>query len=88
MRVAPPHNVFQCTPGYVVAASPRSSLAVANRCTPTMTKIPAAVDMSLSTQLVPYDEHDDVLWEQELRRSPPQRAQIAAEQARPVRESK
>jgi transcriptional regulator with XRE-family HTH domain len=37
---------------------------------PTMAKILAAVDLSLSTRLMPYDEHDDVLWEQERRRSP------------------
>jgi hypothetical protein len=53
-----------------------------------MAKILAAVDMSLSMQLVPYDDHDDVLWEQEQRRSPSQHAQIAAEQARLAREAK
>lgn len=55
---------------------------------PTLAKILAAVDMSLSMQLVPYDDHDDVLWEQEQRSSPSQRAQIAAEQARLAREAK
>jgi transcriptional regulator with XRE-family HTH domain len=48
---------------------------------PTMAKILAAVDLSVSTQLVPYDDHDDVLWEQEQRRSPAERSRIAAEQA-------
>jgi transcriptional regulator with XRE-family HTH domain len=52
---------------------------------PTMAKILAAVDLSLSTRLVPYDDHDDVLWEQEQRRSDAERAQIQAEQARLVR---
>jgi transcriptional regulator with XRE-family HTH domain len=55
---------------------------------PTMAKILAAVDMSLSTQLVPYDDHDDVLWEQEERRSATERARIAAEMARLAREAK
>lgn len=54
---------------------------------PTMAKILAAVDLSLSTRLVPYDDHDDVLWEQDQRRSDAERAQIAAEQARLVREA-
>jgi hypothetical protein len=36
---------------------------------------------------VPYDDHDDVLWEQEQRRSDAERAQIQAEQARLVREA-
>ena len=54
---------------------------------PTMAKILAAVDMSLSTQLVPYDDHDDVLWEQEQRRSTAERARIAAELARLAREA-
>lgn len=54
---------------------------------PTMAKILAAVDLSLSTRLVPYDDHDDVLWEQEQRRSDAERAQIQAEQARLVREA-
>jgi transcriptional regulator with XRE-family HTH domain len=54
---------------------------------PTMAKILAAVDMSLSARLVPYDDHDDVLWEQEQRRSAAERARIAAEQARLARES-
>jgi transcriptional regulator with XRE-family HTH domain len=49
---------------------------------PTMAKILAAVDVALSTQLVPYDDHDDVLWEQEQRRSADERAQIRAEQLR------
>jgi transcriptional regulator with XRE-family HTH domain len=49
---------------------------------PTMAKILAAVDLSLSTQLVPYDDHDDVLWEQDQRRSDAERAQIRAEQVR------
>jgi transcriptional regulator with XRE-family HTH domain len=51
---------------------------------PTMMKIVAAVDLSLSTHLVSYDDHDDVLWEQEQRRSVAERAQIRAEQARLV----
>lgn len=55
---------------------------------PTMAKILAAVDLSLSTQLLPYDDHDDVLWEQEQRRSPAERARIAAEQARLARDAK
>jgi transcriptional regulator with XRE-family HTH domain len=55
---------------------------------PTMAKILAAVDLSLSTQLVAYDDHDDVLWEQEQRRSPAERAHIAAEQARRARKAK
>ena len=54
---------------------------------PTMAKILAAVDLSLSTQLVPYDDHDDVLWEQEQRRSPAEREDMQAEQARLVREA-
>ena len=54
---------------------------------PTMAKILAAIDMSLSTQVVPYDDHDDVLWEQDQRRTPAQRAHIAAEQARLAREA-
>ena len=54
---------------------------------PTMAKILAAVDLSLSTRLVPYDDHDDVLWEQDQRRSDAERAQIAAKQARLVREA-
>jgi hypothetical protein len=53
-----------------------------------MAKILAAVDMSLSTQLVPYDDHDDVLWEQQERRSATERARIAAEMARLAREAK
>ncbi|MGH3676164.1 MAG: helix-turn-helix transcriptional regulator [Mycobacterium sp.] len=55
---------------------------------PTMAKILAAVDLSVSTQLVPYDDHDDVLWVQEQRRSPAERARIAAEQVRLAREAK
>lgn len=47
-------------------------------------KILAAVDLSLSTHLVPYDDHDDVLWEQQQRRRVAERAQIRAEQARLV----
>ncbi|MGH3676877.1 MAG: helix-turn-helix transcriptional regulator, partial [Mycobacterium sp.] len=54
---------------------------------PTMAKILAAVDLSLSTQLVPYDDHDDVLWEQEQRRSPTEREHMQAEQARLAREA-
>ncbi len=50
---------------------------------PTIMKILAAVDLSLSTHLAPYDDHDDVLWEQQ-RRSVAERAQIRAEQARLV----
>lgn len=52
-----------------------------------MAKILAAVDLSLSTRIVPYDDHDDVLWEQEQRRSPSEREQIQAEQARLARET-
>ena len=55
---------------------------------PTMVRLLAAVDLSLSTQLVPYDDHDDVLWEQDQRRSPAERVRIAAEQARLAREAK
>jgi transcriptional regulator with XRE-family HTH domain len=55
---------------------------------PTMAKILAAVDLSLSTRLVPYDDHDDVLWHQEQQRSLAERSQIAAEQARLVRNAK
>jgi transcriptional regulator with XRE-family HTH domain len=51
---------------------------------PTMAKILAAVDLSLSTRVVPYDDHDDVLWEQEQRRSTAERAKFQAEQARLV----
>ena len=49
-----------------------------------MAKILAAVDLSFSTRLVPYDDHDDVLWEQHQRRSATERAQIRAAQARLV----
>lgn len=52
---------------------------------PTMAKILAAVDLSLSTRVVPYDDHDDVLWEQEQRRSRSERRRIEAEQARLAR---
>ena len=52
---------------------------------PTMAKILAAVDLSLSTRVVPYDDHDDVLWEQEQRRSPAEREHMQAEQARLAR---
>jgi transcriptional regulator with XRE-family HTH domain len=54
---------------------------------PTMAKILAAVDLSLSTQVVPYDDHDDALWEQEQRRSPSERQQMQAELARVAREA-
>ena len=49
-----------------------------------MAKILAAVDLSLSTRLVPDDDRDDVLWEQHQRRSATERAQIRAAQARLV----
>lgn len=49
-----------------------------------MAKILAAVGFSLSTQLVPYDDHDDVLWEKEQRRTADERAEIQAEQLRLV----
>jgi transcriptional regulator with XRE-family HTH domain len=49
---------------------------------PTLAKILAAVDLSLATHLVPYDDHDDVLWDQEQRRSAAEQAQIRAEQLR------
>jgi transcriptional regulator with XRE-family HTH domain len=49
---------------------------------PTMARILAAVDFSLSTHLIPYDDHDDVLWEQEQRRSVAERARIKAAQER------
>lgn len=55
---------------------------------PTMARIRAAVDLSLSTQLVSYDDHDDMLWEQQQRRSPAERARIAATQARLARDAK
>ena len=55
---------------------------------PTMAKILAGVDLSLSTRLVPYDDHDDVLWEQDQQRSAAERTQIAAEQARLVRDAR
>jgi transcriptional regulator with XRE-family HTH domain len=51
---------------------------------PTMAKILAAIDLSLSTRLVPYDDHDDVLWEQEQRRSAAEREHIRTELARLV----
>lgn len=51
---------------------------------PTMAKILAAVDLSLSAHLVPYDDHDDVLWERDQLRSAAERAQIRVEQARLV----
>jgi DNA-binding XRE family transcriptional regulator len=54
---------------------------------PTMAKIPAAVGLSLSRRVVPYDDHDDVLWEQEQRRSPSEREQMQVEQARLAREA-
>ena len=43
---------------------------------PTIAKILAAADLSLSTHLVPYDDHDDVLWEQDQQRSTQERAEI------------
>ncbi|KEP42275.1 hypothetical protein LAUMK4_05701 [Mycobacterium persicum] len=54
---------------------------------PTLAKILAAVDLALSTRLIPYDDHDDVLWEQEQRRCPSQQAQISAELERLARET-
>src|ERR1700757_475882 len=51
---------------------------------PTMAKILAAVDLSLATRLVPYDDHDDVLCDQQQRRSVAERAQIPAEQLRQI----
>jgi transcriptional regulator with XRE-family HTH domain len=51
---------------------------------PTMANILAAIDLSLSTRLVPYDDHDDVLWEQEQRRSAAEREHIRTELARLV----
>lgn len=53
---------------------------------PTMAKILAAVDLSLSTRLAPYDDHDDVLWEQAQRRDAPTQDVIEAEQARLARQ--
>jgi transcriptional regulator with XRE-family HTH domain len=47
---------------------------------PTMAKILAAANLSLSTRLVPYDDHDDVLWAHDQRRSPEQRTAIAESQ--------
>lgn len=52
---------------------------------PTMAKILAAVDLSLSTRLAPYDDHDDVLWEQAQRVDAPTQDVIEAEQARLAR---
>ena len=49
-----------------------------------MAKILAAVDLSFSTRLVPYDDRDDVLWEQHQRRSATEPAQIRAAQPRLV----
>jgi transcriptional regulator with XRE-family HTH domain len=51
---------------------------------PTMANILAAIDLSLSTRLVPYDDHDDVLWEQEQARSAAEREHIRTELARLV----
>lgn len=51
---------------------------------PTMAKVLAAVGFSLSTRLVPYDDHDDVLWEQDQWRTADERAQIRPEQLRLV----
>lgn len=53
---------------------------------PTMAKILASVDLALSTHLVPYDDHDDVLWEQAQRRGVDAENNIQAEQARLARE--
>lgn len=46
---------------------------------PTLAKILAAADLALSTRLVPYGDHDDVLWQQEPQRSQTQQVQITAE---------
>ena len=53
---------------------------------PTMAKMLAAVDLALSTRVVPYDDHDDVLWQQEQLRGPSERAQMKAEQELLARE--
>jgi transcriptional regulator with XRE-family HTH domain len=54
---------------------------------PTIAKILAAVDLSLSTHVVPYGDHDDVLWEQEQRRSAAAHTHIHNEQERLAREA-
>ena len=52
-----------------------------------MAKILAAVNLSLSTQVVPNEDHDDALWEHEQQRSPAARKQIKTEQDRLAREA-
>jgi transcriptional regulator with XRE-family HTH domain len=49
---------------------------------PTLAKILASVGLALTTRLEPYDDHDDVLWDREQRRSEEQRTAIAVEQQR------
>ena len=43
-----------------------------------MAKTLAAVDLSFSTRLVPYDDRDDVLWEHHQRRRATERAPRSA----------
>ncbi len=47
---------------------------------PTLAKILASVGLALTTRLEPYDDHDDVLWARDQRRSEHQRAAVKAEQ--------
>lgn len=47
---------------------------------PTLAKILASVGLALTTRLEPYDDHDDVLWERDQRRSDAQRVAAVAEQ--------
>jgi transcriptional regulator with XRE-family HTH domain len=49
---------------------------------PTLAKILASVGLALTTRLEPYDDHDDVLWADDQKRSGEQRDAITAEQQR------